>query len=256
MRNLGGTRGRGPEGPARPDLARRPIQKRKGVRAARVVRGTRSATRRNPTVVVHRRDARSSRHHPTRSPTGASSEVQGGEGPGAPRTPTSPVDRSKKGKAFGPHARSRGPVLAVRQGIKQRALAGCPCHLVLPTSKSPPPAASNWLPSTDHPFGAKSQCRPTVTSIHHPELYEGCPATIEPLSVPLQHAAVPVPRAHAQHGQAAIVSPWLLAQCYGHAVDAVCRRHDELRRAVADDPHEQGREHLHQLPVQSRSPQQ
>ena len=60
VRNLGGTRGRGPEGPARPDLARRPTQKRKGVRAARVVRGTRSATRRNPTVVVHRRDARSS----------------------------------------------------------------------------------------------------------------------------------------------------------------------------------------------------
>ena len=183
---LGGARGRGPGGPAHPDLARRPIQKRKGLRAARAVQRT----------------------------------------------------------------------LAVRQGIKQRALAGCPCHLVLPTSKSPPPAASNWLPSTDHPFGAKSQCRPTVTSIHHPELYEGRPATIEPLPVPLQHAAVPVPRAHAQHGQAAIVSPWLLAQCYGHAVDAVCRRHDELRRAVADDPHEQGREHLHQLPVQSRSPQQ
>ena len=43
------------------------------------------------------------------------SEVQGGEGPGAPRTPTSPVNRSKKGKASEPHARSRGPVSAVRQ---------------------------------------------------------------------------------------------------------------------------------------------
>ena len=38
VRNLGGTRGRGPEGPARPDLARRPIPKGKGFRAARVVR--------------------------------------------------------------------------------------------------------------------------------------------------------------------------------------------------------------------------
>ena len=45
-------------------------------------------------------------------------------------------------------------------------------------------------------------------------------------------------------------------QSYEHADNPVCRRHDELRRVVADDPHEQGREHLHQLPVRSRSPQQ
>ena len=33
-------------------------------------------------------------------------------------------------------------------------------------------------------------------------------------------------------------------------------RRDELRRVVADDSHERGREHLHQLPARSRSPQQ
>ena len=85
-RRYQGARARRPCAP-RPRPSADPMQKRKGVRAARVVRGTRSATRRNPTVVVHRRDARSSRHHPTRSPTGASSEVQGGEGPGAPAHP-------------------------------------------------------------------------------------------------------------------------------------------------------------------------
>ena len=46
VHNLGGARGRGPRGPAHPDLARRPIQKRKGLRAARAVQrtGFRSAT--------------------------------------------------------------------------------------------------------------------------------------------------------------------------------------------------------------------
>ena len=33
-------------------------------------------------------------------------------------------------------------------------------------------------------------------------------------------------------------------------------RRDESRRVVADDSHERGREHLHQLPARSRSPQQ
>ena len=122
---------------------------------------------------------------------------------------------------------------------------------------SPPPAASNWLPSADHPFGAKSQYRPTVTSIHHPELYEGRPATIDPLSVPLQHAAVSVPRTHvhnmarprsSHHGRLPNATGMLLMRSAGATTNC-----DVL---VADDPHEQGREHLHQLPVRSRSPQQ
>ena len=54
-------------------------------------------------------------------------------------------------------------------------------------------SASNCLPSADYPFGAKSQYGPTVTSIRHPELYEGRPATIDPMPVPLQRAAVSVP---------------------------------------------------------------
>ena len=51
-------------------------------------------------------------------------------------------------------------------------------------------------------------------------------------------------------------SPWQHVQWYEHADNPLCRRHDELRRVVADDPHEQGRKHLHQLPARSPSPQQ
>ena len=54
------------------------------------------------------------------------------------------------------------------------------------------PSASNSLPSADYPFGAKSQYGPTVTSTRHPEPYEGHPATIDPMPVPLQRAAVSV----------------------------------------------------------------
>ena len=68
------------------------------------------------------------------------------------------------------------------------------------------------LPSADYPFGAKSRYGPTVASIRHPEPYEGRPATIDPMPVPLQRAAVSVPRTCPQHGQSAIVSPWQLVQ--------------------------------------------
>ena len=61
----------------------------------------------------------------------------------------------------------------------------CSCDASRPRS-----LASNWSPSADYPFGAKSQYGPTVKSTRHPELYEGCPATINPLPVPLQRDAV------------------------------------------------------------------
>ena len=73
------------------------------------------------------------------------------------------------------------------------------------------PAGRAHAPA-DYPFGAKSRYGPTVTSIRHPEPYEGRPATIDPMPVPLQRAAVSVPRTCPQHGQSAIVSPWQLVQ--------------------------------------------
>ena len=102
------------------------------------------------------------------------------------------------------------------------------------------PSASNSLPSADHPFGAKSQYGPTVTSIRHPEPHEGRPALIDPMPVPLQRAAVSVPRTCPQHGQSAIVSPHGSrsndTSIQGPSLQCVLPgRRDESRRVVADE---------------------
>ena len=75
-RRLGGFWGRVPEGSPHPFLALRPIQKRKGLRAAREVpRTTRSATRRRP-VVVRRLECRLIIHCHRRSPIWRQKPVQ------------------------------------------------------------------------------------------------------------------------------------------------------------------------------------
>ena len=91
------------------------------------------------------------------------------------------------------------------------------------------PSASNWLPLADYPFGAKSQYGPTVTSIRHPEPYEGRPATIyrpNVSAIATCRCVRPANMSTTWSGRDRLT----MAACpmigtYEHADDAVCRRH-------------------------------